>query len=214
MSYIINPPLIIKFFFKDFYWNTFNDKILLTFDDGPTVEVTELILNILSKNKIKAVFFCVGNNVKNHQSLVKEILDQGHLIANHTFNHKRLNKLSKTETDEEINSFNRIMKEKFDYDVKYFRPPHGKFTISTNGILKKKGLKCVMWSLLTQDYKNDFETVKFAVRNYLKKNSIVVLHDSIKSKEIIKDSINFIIDETAKKGFSFGEPEECLKHSS
>jgi len=67
-----------------------------------------------------------------------------------------------------------------------------------------------MWSLLTQDYKNDFETVKFAVRNFLRKNSIIVLHDSIKSKQIIKDSINLIIDEAANKGFAFGEPEDCL----
>jgi len=210
LSYIINPPIIIKKLFKDFYWNTTNDKILLTLDDAPTIEATELILTTLSKNKIKAVFFCVGNNVKNHDALVKEILNEGHLIANHTFNHKKLNKISKAEANVEIDSFNNIIKEKFDYDVKYFRPPHGKFTISTNGILKRKKMRCVMWSLLTQDYKNDFETVKFAVRNFLRKNSIIVLHDSIKSKQIIKDSINLIIDEAANKGFAFGEPEDCL----
>ena len=213
MSYIINPPLFIKKLFKDFYWDTSNNKILLTFDDGPTIESTELILNTLSQNKIKTVFFCVGNNVKDHHSLVKEILDEGHIIANHTFHHKRLNKIGEAETNEEIDSFNNIMEKEFDYTVKYFRPPHGRFTISTNGILKKKNLKCIMWSLLTQDYINDFEKVKFVVRNHLKKNSIIVLHDSIKSKEIIKDSINYIIDEAAKNRFSFGEPDECLKHS-
>ena len=211
MKYLYSPPTIIKKFFKDFLWNTANNKILLTFDDGPTSEATELILTTLSKNKTKAVFFCVGNNVKNHNALVKEILIEGHLIANHTFNHKKFNEISKRETNEEVNSFNNIMKEEFDYDIKYFRPPHGKFKISTNGILKEKKMKCVMWSLLTQDYKNDFETVKFAVRNYLRKNSIIVLHDSIKSRKIIKDSINFIIDEAAKKEFSFGEPTECLR---
>ncbi len=210
MSYIISPPLIIKKLFNDFYWNTSNDKILLTFDDGPTTEATELILNTLLRNKVKVAFFCVGNNVKDHHSLVRQILSEGHLIANHTFNHKKLNRISNTETVEEIDSFNNILKEEFNYDIRYFRPPHGKFTISTKGILKEKKMKCVMWSLLTQDYKNDFETVKFAVRNYLKKNSIIVLHDSIKSKEIIKDSINFIIEEATKKGFSFGEPTECL----
>jgi peptidoglycan-N-acetylglucosamine deacetylase len=209
LSYIINPPLIIKKLFKDFYWKTSNDKVLLTFDDGPTVETTEIILNTLSQNKIKAAFFCVGNNVKNNPTLVKEILGEGHLIGNHTFNHKKLNMISKAETIGEIDSCNNIMKE-FSYDVKYFRPPHGRFTISTNRILKEKNLKCVMWSLLTQDYKNDFETVKFTVKNYLRKNSIVVLHDSIKSREIIKDSINFITDEAAKKGFILGEPNECL----
>ena len=211
MSYRYSPPLIIKKLFKDFYWNTSNGKILLSFDDGPTTELTEKILNILSQNKIKAVFFCVGNNAKNSQSLVKDILAEGHLIGNHTFNHKRLTKISNKETIEEIDSFNNLMKEKFDYDVKYFRPPHGRFTFSTSKILKGKNLKCVMWSLLTQDYKNDFETVKFAVKNYLNNNSIVVFHDNNKSKDIIPDSIKFVIDASAKHGFEIGEPSECLK---
>jgi hypothetical protein len=72
-------------------------------------------------------------------------------------------------------------------------------------------MKCVMWSLLTYDYKNDFDVVKFAVSKYLRSNSIVVLHDNNKSKDVIKDSINFIADEAARKGYSIGEPIECLK---
>jgi peptidoglycan/xylan/chitin deacetylase (PgdA/CDA1 family) len=214
LSYTYSPPSIIKKLFIDFYWNTSNNKILLTFDDGPTAEATEIILKTLSGKKIKALFFCVGNNVKSNQSLVKDILDEGHLIGNHTYNHKRLTKIGNAQAIEEIVSFDDLMKEKFKYDVKYFRPPYGRFTISTGKILEDKSLKCVMWSLLTKDYKNDFEVVKFAVRNYLRKNSIIVLHDSLKSKDIIKDSINFIIDETKKNGFTFGEPEECLRQFS
>lgn len=214
MRYIYNPPLVIKKLFNDFYWNTSNDKILLTFDDGPIFESTEIILKILSEKKIKALFFCLGNNVKKNQSFVNEILDEGHLIGNHTFNHKRLTKISDAEAIEEVESLNNLMKEKFNYNLKYFRPPYGRFTISTRKILKETNLKCVMWSLLTEDYKNDFKVVKFAVKNYLMKNSIVVLHDNVKSKDIIKDSINFIVDEASKNGFTFGEPEACLKQFS
>lgn len=211
MKYLYNPPLIVKKIFKDFFWHTSNNKILLTFDDSPTKESTQIILKTLSGEKIKAAFFCVGNNVMSNQSLTKEILAEGHLIGNHTFNHKRLTKISNMEAAEEIESFNNIMREKFNYDVKYFRPPHGRFTISTRGILNEKNLKCVMWSLLTEDYKNNFEVVKFAVTNYIKQNSIIVLHDSIKSKDIVKESINFIANEATKNGYTFGEPEECLK---
>ncbi len=67
-----------------------------------------------------------------------------------------------------------------------------------------------MWSLLTYDYKNDISIVKFAVEKYLKQNSIIVLHDSNKSKEIINDSISFIADEVRKKNYQFGEANECL----
>jgi len=65
--------------------------------------------------------------------------------------------------------------------------------------------------LLTYDYKNDINIVKFALRKYLKSNSIIVLHDSNKSKDIIKDSINIIIEETNKKNYKIGTPSECLK---
>ena len=67
-----------------------------------------------------------------------------------------------------------------------------------------------MWSLLTYDYKNDLSIVKFAVEKYLNQNSIIVLHDNNKSKNIISDSISFIIDEARKRNYQFGETEECL----
>lgn len=210
MKYHYNPSSIIKKLFNDFIWDS-SDKILLTFDDGPTAESTEIILSTLADKKIKAAFFCVGNNVNNHPELVNRILAEGHLIGNHTFNHKRLTQISNREAEVEIDLFNNLIKDKFGYDVKYFRPPHGRFTLSTSKIMKEKNLKCVMWSLLTYDYKNDFDVVKFAVSKYLTENSVIVLHDSIKSKNIIKDSINFIADEAAKKGYSFGEPAKCLK---
>lgn len=204
------PPLILKKIFGNFLWNTTNNKILLTFDDGPANGSTEIILSSLSQQKIKALFFCVGNNIEQNPSLVKEILDEGHLIGNHTFNHKRLTRISNDEAIKEIGLVNDLLKEKFNYEVKYFRPPYGRFTISTGKILREKNLECVMWSLLTEDYKNSFETVKFAVKKFLKNNSIIVLHDNLKSKDIIKDSINFIVDEVYKKEYTFGESVECL----
>ena len=103
-----------------------------------------------------------------------------------------------------------IVADNFGYNVKYFRPPHGKFQLTTNSLLKKFGLKNVMWSLLTYDYKNNLEVVKFAVKNYLSSNSIVVLHDSMKSKDIIIDSIKVLNEEASNRNFSFGDPTECL----
>jgi len=88
MRYKYNPPLIIKKIFNNFIWETSNNKILLTFDDGPNPGTTEIILEELNNQKIKAVFFCVGNNIHKYPELAKDILANGHLIANHTYNHK------------------------------------------------------------------------------------------------------------------------------
>ena len=210
MKYLYNPPLLLKKVFGSFYWETTNNKVLLTFDDGPNPGTTEIILKKLSDEKIKALFFCVGDNVNKYPDLVKDILSEGHLVGNHTFNHKILNRISDQEKDYQIGSVNKIFFENFGIKLKYFRPSHGRFQISTPSLMKKYDLKNVMWSLLTYDYKNDLSIVKFAVEKYLKQNSIVVLHDSNKSKNIIVDSISFIIDEARKRNYQFGESEECL----
>jgi len=210
MKYLYNPPLVVKKIFNDFSWNTNNGKVLLTFDDGPNPGTTEIILKKLSEEKIKALFFCVGENVQKYPELIKQIKDEGHSFGNHTFNHKILNKISDEEKNYQISTANKIFNDQFDINLKYFRPSHGRFQLSTSSLIKKHQLKNIMWSLLTYDYKNDLSIVKFAVEKYLKPNSIIVLHDSNKSKNIISDSIGFIADEVRKRNYQFGEAEECL----
>lgn len=211
MRYKYDPPAPVKKIFKHFQWDARAEKILLTFDDGPIPETTDIILNELDKLGLKAAFFCVGNNVKKYPSLCNDIIGAGHLIGNHTFNHRKLRGLDRNSAAAEIDSFNHLLYDEHGYKVKYFRPPHGQFALSTKNILDKREMTNVMWSLLTSDYKNDLNLVKFVVDKYLKKNSIVVLHDSVKSKEIIINSINFIVEYAARKGFEIGEPDECLK---
>lgn len=205
-----NPPSIIKNIFNQFHWETTSGKLLLTFDDGPNPATTEKILFALNHHKMKALFFCVGNNISKYKDLTKSIFDEGHSIGNHTFNHKILTKENRETIIRELEMFDSILSEEYNYKTKYFRPPHGRFNLKVKKIISQAGLECVMWSLLTYDYQNDFKKVKFAVDNYLLKNSIIVLHDSNKSKDIIVDSINYIIDKAFSNGFQFGEPAECL----
>ena len=68
-----------------------------------------------------------------------------------------------------------------------------------------------MWSLLAHDYENNIKKVKHGIDKYLRRNSIIVFHDNLKSNSIIEDSINYTIEVAANKGFEFGEPEDCLK---
>jgi peptidoglycan/xylan/chitin deacetylase (PgdA/CDA1 family) len=205
------PPVLVQKLFNNFTWKTSNNKVLLTFDDGPTEAATLRILNILRANRIKAVFFCVGNNIKKHPGPTEKILSDGHIIANHTMNHKLLTKMKREESVVEISTFNNLMREKFNYNVKYIRPPHGRFNLKTNGILNELNMKCVMWNLLSYDYENNIEKVKYAIDNHLNENSIIVFHDSTKCSEIIEEALNYTIEQAIKKGYEFGEPEDCLK---
>jgi len=211
LRYKYHPPYLVKKLFNDFIWDTSNSKILLTFDDGPTEAATQKIVSVLKANQIKATFFCVGNNIKKHPQLTEKILEDRHTIANHTMNHKILTKMNKEESVEEISPFNSLMKEKFNYEVQYFRPPYGRFNLKTNSILAELNMKCVMWNLLSYDFENNFEKVKYAIDNYLSQNSIIVFHDNIKCTDIIEKSLDYTIEQVSKKGFVFGGPEDCLK---
>ena len=211
IKYVYNPPGVVKLLFHKWNWTTNNDKVLLTFDDGPITVTTPIILTALDDLNIKAAFFCVGNNIKKNPSLAKEILSCGHIICNHTYNHKIITRLEKSEAVKEVQSFINLTQDLLSYTPKYFRPPHGKFNFATNKIITELNQSVVMWSLLTCDYKNDLNLVKLAVTKYLQKNSIVVLHDSLKCKNIIIESIKIIADRVNEYGFEIGEPVGCLK---
>ena len=204
------PPKIFQKVFSKTIWESKVEKILFTFDDGPNLETTGLILEQLKLHSIKAIFFCVGENVERNPELSKRIIEDGHTIANHTISHKDINFFNKN-VNYQIESCSKIIEEVVGEKPRYFRPPHGQIGLKTEKFMSKNNLINVMWSLLTYDYKNDFNIVKFAVDKYLMNNSIIVLHDSLKSKEIIGKSIDYIVEKSKQNGFEIGEPSACLK---
>lgn len=211
LKFLYNPPSLVKSLFNNTQWDSITNKILITFDDGPNPKTTEIILNELEKYSIKSIFFCVGENLERYPTIVKEILSQGHEIGNHTYCHKMITKLTQTEIISTVEKVQRISLHNFDYNINYFRAPYGKIKLNLSKTLSSFKLKNVMWSLLTYDYKNDLNIVKFALYKYLNANSIIVLHDSNKSKDIIVDSIKAIVEISEVKKYQIGNPSECLK---
>ncbi len=210
IRYLYNPPKLVKAVFNKFAWESSQEKILITFDDGPNPGTTERILASLKKHNVQALFFLVGENIKRYPEFVKQILDEGHEIGNHTMKHSIISKLSKSERQKEIDEVQKIMHDEFDYIVKYFRPPHGRFSLGLSAELEGLKLRNVMWSLLTYDFKNNLDIVKNVVNNYLNKNSLVVFHDSKKSENIIIDSIEYLLAEVERKNLKVGNVSECL----
>ncbi len=204
------PPKLFEKIFSKTIWKSQVSKVLFTFDDGPNPATTQIILDKLNEHSIKAIFFCVGENIARYPALAKRIIDEGHLIGNHTQSHKNINFFNRG-ANESIVKCSQIIEEFVGVNPNYFRPPHGRIGIRTEKLMKQNNLKNVMWSLLTYDYKNDIKIVRFAVDKYLRKDSIIVLHDSNKSKLIIEESINLIVEKIKSNGYEIGEPTECLK---
>ena len=180
----IKTHWLIKKIFSNYIWDIPNNenKVYLTFDDGPTPEITNWTLNELQKYEAKATFFCIGDNLRKYPEIYKEIIQKGHAIGNHTFNH--LNGW-KTNTQTYIENANLFETELYKIDkstCNLFRPPYGKIKSSQANILKKSGYKIIMWDVLSADYDQTIspqECLENVLKN-INSGSIIVFHDSIK----------------------------------
>lgn len=182
-------------------------KIYLTFDDGPTPQVTEWTLDILKKENIKATFFCIGKNIENHPDIFQKVINDGHAIGNHTFNHhngwktKTKEYLENVEKCESTIQNNGSKKQK----TKLFRPPYGKITAKQSAKLRKAGYRIIMWDILTADFDTMISPEK-CLKNAIQKvesGSIIVFHDSLKAKTNLEYVLPKAIKFLKEKGFVF-----------
>ena len=154
--------------------------VYLTFDDGPIPEVTPKVLAILDRYGVKATFFMVGENIDKHPDVFRQVIDAGHAVGNHTYNHL---KGWKTPFDEYMENTDlcadRIQK------TDLFRPPYGKATLRQRRALHRKGYRLIYWDILTRDYEptRTPEAMLAQIKRNVRPGSIINFHDSIKSNE-------------------------------
>jgi len=196
----VNPSKFIQYFFPSLVWRKENSEnnIWLTFDDGPTPEVTPYILQVLKQEKIKATFFLVGEQIEKFPNLVNDILSDGHLIANHSYSHKNGWLTSKEKYLKDIENCQELIPQN-----KLFRPPYGKITTAQISLLKEK-YKIILWDVLSWDFskKTTPKRVKQNVLKNTKNGSIIVFHNNQKSfrnLRVLKETIQ----ELKKQGFRF-----------
>ena len=210
--YWIKTNLLIKKLFSNSIWDIPNteNKIYLTFDDGPTPEITEWVLQELEKHNAKATFFCIGNNIEKHPDIFKKVFTKGHAIGNHTFNH--LNGW-KTSTEEYLENSGQwsVFSGSFQNGelntehCKLFRPPYGKIKVSQAKKLREQGYKIIMWDVLSADFDTSISAEK-CIENVLKNTksgSIIVFHDSIKAERNLTFALPRYLEFFFDKGFSF-----------
>ncbi|NNE32592.1 MAG: polysaccharide deacetylase family protein [Winogradskyella sp.] len=197
-------PGFVKSLFPNLVWsvNTGKKELYLTFDDGPIPEITEWVLQQLKNYNAKATFFCIGRNIEKHQQIFKSIVNNGHSVGNHTYNHL---KGWKTATDLYIEDT--IKTQKLLYpDIKMlFRPPYGKFKVSQSKQLQKLGYKIILWDVLSYDWDSSVSK-KMCYNNVVdaaKPGSIIVFHDSIKANKNLTYTLPKILEYYSKRGYSF-----------
>lgn len=198
-------PFFLPLLYPSLIWRMPADKkeLYLTFDDGPINGPTEFVLDELKKASAKATFFCIGDNIRKHPHIFKKIIDGGHAIGNHTFNH-----LNGWNTSIDLYLKNVAL---FDEQLSIanchlstmLRPPYGKITYKQIRALKH--YKIIMWDVLSQDY-SKYLAPENCLRNTIsvtRPGSIIVFHDSLKAEKNLRYVLPRFISHFAERGYTF-----------
>jgi peptidoglycan/xylan/chitin deacetylase (PgdA/CDA1 family) len=157
-----------------------HDKLVaITFDDGPSNATTEKTLKVLKQYGVKATFFVIGENVQNTKGLVREISSQGHEIANHSYTHPQLSRLSADRVRQELDKTNKAIVAETGVLPIWFRPPYGAYNKNVGKVASELGLRTIKWTVDPRDWAGpSAATIEQRVMKELQPGSVVLLHEN------------------------------------
>lgn len=178
--------------------------VALTFDDGPNPIYTREILAILKKYDIKATFFVVGVNAKKYPELIKEIHDQGHVIASHSLTHPLLTKISDAELRKEVIMPSQIVKNINGVIIKCLRYPFGASNEHVREVIRANGMMPVSMGFNSFDYERPGtqKIIDWVLKNAYSKQ-VFLFHDGYDKREQTVAALPIIIEGIKKKGLGF-----------
>ena len=195
--------------------------VYLTFDDGPIPEATPFVLDTLAHYGIKATFFVVGDNVHKYPELFQRIINEGHRIGNHTYNHiggfrwlsKNYLRNTKKAMELMIDELRKMSADKNQQEASInqqfatplFRPPHGWMRPLQYRVIRNKGYKIIMWDLVTRDYSKRLTAAEVLenVKHYARNGSIITFHDSLRSINKLKEILPLALEWLIAQGYEF-----------
>ena len=192
--------------------NKDSKKVYLTFDNGFEAGYTSKILEVLKANNVTACFFLTAHYINSHPELVERMIKEGHIIGNHTVNHKSMPSLSEAEIKDEVMNLHRAVFEKFGYDMKYIRPPKGEYSEKTVAFCNTLGYTTVMWSFAYDDWdeakqgREDYGKKK--ILDNIHNGAVILLHGTSKDNSNILD---YCIKEIKNMGYEFASLDSFEK---
>lgn len=183
--------------------------VYLTFDEGYEAGYTSSILDTLKNNDVKAAFFITGHYLNTQSELVERMIKEGHIVGNHTVNHQSMPSLSEEKLKEEVMKLHSAVYEKFNYEMRYLRPPKGEFSQSSLWQTKQLGYTTVMWSFAYDDWdENKQDREEYGKEKILKNihnGAVILLHANSKDNCNILDGV---IKEIKNMGYEFKSLDE------
>lgn len=204
-------PAELKKYDTYYIGDTDQKVIYLTFDAGYENGYTPAILDALKKHNVKVTFFLVGNYLETKPDLVKRMLEEGHTVANHTYSHPNMSRISsQADFQNELQKLEKAFEEITGQPMKkYYRPPQGKYSVNNLKMAKELGYKTFFWSLAYADWYNDKQpTREHALDKLLGRihpGAIVLLHSTSKTNSEILDEL---LTKWEEMGYTFGVLED------
>ncbi len=203
MFYLAKTPKWIGKLFTGSIWEmpATEKAIYLTFDDGPHPAITPFVLQELEKYNARATFFCIGKNIEGNKAVYERILDEGHAVGNHTYDH-----LDGWKTENAMYVSN-VLKARKAIDSDLFRPPYGRITRKQRKALTQSAnpFKIIMWSVLSGDFDltvSPEQCCKNVMEN-TKSGSVIVFHDSEKAYYRMKFALPVLLKHFTEQGYLF-----------
>ena len=193
----LSPPRFIQRWFPNLIWTIpSDDSVYLTFDDGPTPEITSWVLEQLRTYNAKATFFCLAKNVERHPDLFQRVVADGHAIGNHSYSHLKGWGPPAQQYVEDVDYANTFLHSNL------YRPPYGRFTRQQFRLLRER-YRVVLWSIISMDYSRcvSGRRVVQYVMSHIKPGDIVVFHDSLKAERNLRYALPFVLETIAMRGY-------------
>ena len=196
--------------YDGYYLGNTNEKVMyLTFDEGYENGYTAKILDVLKKTNTPAAFFVTGPYIENEPELIKRMVEEGHVVGNHTVNHPSMPDLSEEEITKELTELNKSFAEHTKQNMKFMRPPMGEFSEKSLVATQKNGYKSIFWSIAYADWDTDNQKgVDYAVQQVTKQfhNGAIILLHAV--SEDNANALEQIINTAKEQGYTFKSLED------
>jgi len=177
--------------------------VAITFDDGPSGDVTTHILDTLQVVGGRATFFCIGQRAKHYEETLRRMVREGHEIASHSWSHERLTRLNNQRLEQDLAKTARALEEYSGMESKFLRPPYG---ATSERMLRCTDMPVILWSIDSEDWRYcdqlckkrskeqrelDFQNVVNSVLDYVRDGDIILMHDLYTFTQDVADAIIF-----------------------
>lgn len=186
--------------------------IALTFDDGPHPRYTRQILDILKSEGVRATFFVIGENIGYYgEDIVADIINNGHEIGNHTFNHEHTKDMTEDDFYRDVRACHDLIKEKYNYEMKIFRPPEGYVDKKVENIAREFDYSIIIWSIDTKDWEHvGSDIIVGNIDKNASDGDIILMHDYVSKPNTTIGALQKVIRNLKEQGYQFVTVSELI----